>query len=79
MAFYTVSNQENLDLLGFTLNIEEKACLGNSMIIKKNEENFDNIHLWGKLLGIQQDYFIAQAFNEDYFKRKYFYTYVILM
>jgi radial spoke head protein 9 len=74
MAFYSLDNIETFNLAGFTLNTEEQTILRNSLIIKKDQEQFKNISLWGKLLGVQQDYFIAGAFNDDLFKKKYFYT-----
>ncbi|ORX42803.1 hypothetical protein BCR32DRAFT_214297, partial [Anaeromyces robustus] len=30
--------------------------------------------LWGRILGVQKDYFIAQCWNDDIFDRKYFYS-----
>ena len=78
MAFYSLDTVDTFNLAGFTLNTEEQAILRNSLIIKKDQEHFQNISLWGKLLGVQQDYFIAGAFNDDLFKRKYFYTYIDL-
>ncbi|KAJ3306678.1 Radial spoke head protein 9 [Kappamyces sp. JEL0829] len=74
MAFYSLDTFDTFNLAGFTLNAEERATLRNSLIIKQDEEKLSNITLWGKLLGIQQDYFIAQGFQTDLFKRKYFYT-----
>ena len=75
MAFYNLDTLDTFNLAGFALNVEEQASLKSSLIIKRDEEKFTEISLWGKLLGIQQDYFIAQAFNDSAFKRKYFYRY----
>jgi radial spoke head protein 9 len=76
MAFYQLEHNAVFHIAGFTLNIEESTALKASLIVKKQEEKLDQIALWGKLLGVHQDYFIAQSYSdEDYFKRKYFYTY----
>lgn len=74
MAFYSLNTVDTFNLAGFILNVEEQASLRNSLILKQDEEKLVAISLWGKFLGIQQDYFIAQAYNDDIFKRKYFYT-----
>jgi radial spoke head protein 9 len=73
MSFYSLDNLDTFNLAGFSLNVEEMASLRNSTIVKKDQEKWSEFVLWGKLLGIQQDYFIAQGFN-DLFRRKYYYT-----
>lgn len=78
MAFFNLDTLDTFNLAGFALNVEEQASLKASLIIKRDEEKFTEISLWGKLLGIQQDYFIAQAFNDSAFKRKYFYRYFLV-
>lgn len=74
MAFYSLETVDTFNLAGFTLNVEETSSLKASLIVKKDEEKLEEIALWGKLLGVQQDYFIAQAYDSELFKRKYFYT-----
>ncbi|KAJ1336381.1 hypothetical protein BSLG_007165 [Batrachochytrium salamandrivorans] len=71
-----MESQDNtiFTLAGFTLNTEERAVLFSSMSIKKAQEKLPNIYLWGKVIGIQQDYFLAQSVGETLFDRKYFYT-----
>jgi hypothetical protein len=74
MSFYDLDSVDKFNLAGFTLNTEERICLRNSLLVKMNEEKLANISLWGKILGTQQDYFIAQGVKDNYFKRKLFYT-----
>ena len=78
MAFYNLDIVDNFNLVGFTLNVEEQSSLKASLIIKRDEEKFSDVFLWGKLLGIQQDYFIAQGVHDSPFDRKYFYRYANL-
>eukprot|EP00842_Homolaphlyctis_polyrhiza_P004571 jgi/Hompol1/5114/HPOL_004191-RA len=74
MAFMTREDVALFTLAGFILNVEEQATLFTSLTIKKDEEKLKNIYLWGKILGVQQDYIIAQSVGESLFDRKYFYT-----
>ena len=62
-------------LAGFTLNTEEQNVLNASLTVKKSEEKFKSVVLVAKILGVKNDYFIAQAHREDVFDRKYFYWY----
>ncbi|KAI8801003.1 hypothetical protein BJ742DRAFT_716394 [Cladochytrium replicatum] len=64
-----------LSRAGFTLNEEEKTVLKSSMEIKLVEEKLKDMALWGKILGIQKDYYIAQGWQgDDMFQRKYYYS-----
>ncbi|KAH6570957.1 hypothetical protein BASA60_007386 [Batrachochytrium salamandrivorans] len=74
MSFMESQDNTIFTLAGFTLNTEERAVLFSSMSIKKAQEKLPNIYLWGKVIGIQQDYFLAQSVGETLFDRKYFYT-----
>ncbi|EGF81050.1 hypothetical protein BATDEDRAFT_24691 [Batrachochytrium dendrobatidis JAM81] len=74
MSFMESQDAAMFNLAGFTLNIEERASLFNSLVIKKEQEKLPNIYLWGKVLGIQQDYLLAQSVSESLFDRKYYYT-----
>ena len=74
MATFSFDDMAPFTLTGSTLNIEEKATLSTSLAIKKQEGKFDHATFWGKINGIQKDYYIAQAWMEgEIFKRKYFY------
>jgi radial spoke head protein 9 len=74
MSFASIEDLSYFTLAGFTLNIEEKSVLSSSMAAKKAEEKLSNIFFWGKILGIQHDYLIAQSTRENLFQRKYFYS-----
>jgi radial spoke head protein 9 len=74
MSFASLEDLSYFTLAGFTLNIEERSVLTSSMSAKKAEEKLSNIFLFGKILGIQRDYLIAQSTGENAFERKYFYS-----
>jgi len=63
-----------LNLGGFTINYEDRAGLNSSLRILKDAQKYENASLWGRILGVQKDYFIAQCWNDDIFGRKYFYS-----
>ncbi|XP_076862444.1 radial spoke head protein 9 homolog isoform X2 [Brachyhypopomus gauderio] len=50
---------------GFTLNAEQRAALQTSMVILKRNYKFSRVLFWGKILGIKNDYFIAQGVGDD--------------
>ncbi len=76
MSFASFDDTSYFSLAGFTLNIEEKTVLQTSLQAKKNQEKLSFIAFWGKLLGIQKDYFIAQSVGDGIFDRKYYYSQV---
>jgi len=60
---------------GIVLNTEQKAALQNSLVILKNENKFVKVYLWGKIMGIKDDYFIAVGTGADeLMERKTFYS-----
>lgn len=48
---------------GHKISAEQQAQLCNSLTITKNNNHFTKIMLWGKVLGIKEDYFIAQGIS----------------
>ncbi|PWA27889.1 hypothetical protein CCH79_00000071 [Gambusia affinis] len=61
---------------GRILNVEQRTALQTSMLILKKNYNFKRVMFWGKVLGIKQDYFIAQGRGEDEIKnRTYLYSF----
>jgi len=50
---------------GVVLAIEQKASLQSSLTILKAEQKFASVYLWGRILGIKNDYFIAQGVGKD--------------
>jgi len=58
-----------------TISTETKIALQSSLVIKMHEEKFKSIKLWGKIIGVKQDYYIAQGFGEnEVTDRKSFYS-----
>ena len=75
MSFISFGNQTPFTTTGITLNLEETASLKNSLCVKKSEEKIENLHFWGKILGIQKDYYISIGWHEgEWFTRKLFYS-----
>lgn len=55
---------------GCNLNIEQRAALQSSLSILKKSYKFLRILFWGKILGVKDDYFIAQGRREDEMQNK---------
>lgn len=61
---------------GFVLSPEQKATLQTSLTILQSNMKLHRVFLWGKILGIKYDYWIAQGVEQDYFQeRKVLYRY----
>uniref|UniRef100_A0A3P8SC58 Radial spoke head protein 9 homolog n=1 Tax=Amphiprion percula TaxID=161767 RepID=A0A3P8SC58_AMPPE len=61
---------------GNTLSLEQKAALQTSLVILKKNYKFQRVLFWGKILGLKEDYFIAQGRGQDELRdRKYLYSY----
>ena len=71
----------NIDYVGSSgiiLSPEQKAALQTSLVILQNENKFNRVYLWGKILGVKDDYFIAQgAYKDEFAGRKTFYRQVV--
>ncbi|XP_035534094.1 radial spoke head protein 9 homolog [Morone saxatilis] len=50
---------------GYTLNVEQRTALQTSLVILKKNYKFRRVLFWGKILGLKEDYFIAQGRGED--------------
>ena len=50
---------------GVILSLEQKAALQTSLCILQNNQKFSRVYFWGKILGVKDDYFIAQGIGED--------------
>lgn len=70
----------DLDLLAFSgiaFSPEQRASLQTSLIILKEQYKFKTIHFWGKILGINDDYFIVQGRQKDELRhRQFLYRYL---
>ena len=57
---------------GIVLSTEKKVAIDTSLILLQNAERFQHVAFWGKIQGISADYYIAQGYSSDPFKRKSF-------
>uniref|UniRef100_A0A665V6T1 Radial spoke head protein 9 homolog n=1 Tax=Echeneis naucrates TaxID=173247 RepID=A0A665V6T1_ECHNA len=55
---------------GHTLSVEQRTALQTSLVILKKNYKFHRVLFWGKILGLKEDYFIAQGRGEDEMKDK---------
>ncbi|CAF1094534.1 unnamed protein product [Didymodactylos carnosus] len=65
----------DVDLLaysGIVFSPEQRAALQTSMVILKEQYKFKSAHLWGKILGISDDYFIIQGRAKNELKDRQF-------
>lgn len=65
----------DLDLLaysGIIFSPEQRASLQTSLIMLKEQYKFKSIYLWGKILGIADDYFIIQGRQKNELKGRQF-------
>ena len=58
----------NIDYVGSSgiiLSPEQKAALQTSLCILQSNQKFSRVYFWGKILGIKDDYFIAQGVGKN--------------
>ncbi|KAM9339169.1 radial spoke head protein 9 homolog [Symphorus nematophorus] len=55
---------------GHTLTVEQRTALQTSLVILKKNNKFNRVLFWGKILGLKEDYFIAQGREEDEMQNK---------
>ncbi|XP_053193492.1 radial spoke head protein 9 homolog [Scomber japonicus] len=55
---------------GCTLNTEQRTALQTSLVILTKNYKFQRVLFWGKILGLKEDYYIAQGRGEDEMKDK---------
>ncbi|XP_072051566.1 radial spoke head protein 9 homolog [Amphiura filiformis] len=58
-------NVDYVGSCGIVLSPEQKTALQNSLVILQNNQKFNRVFFWGKILGIKGDYFIAQGTGDD--------------
>lgn len=60
---------------GVVLTPEQKASMQTSLCILENQQKFDKVYFWGKILGINDDYFIAHGAQRNEFgERRFLYS-----
>lgn len=65
----------DLDLLAFSgivLSPEHRASLQTALLILKEQYKFEKIYFWGKILGIQKDYFLVQGRQKNELENRQF-------
>jgi radial spoke head protein 9 len=65
----------DIDLLaysGIVFSPEQRASLQTSLILLKDQYKFKTIHFWGKILGVNDDYFIIQGRQKNELKDRQF-------
>jgi len=55
---------------GIILSPEQKAALQTSLTILQSNQKFAKVYFWGKILGVKDDYFIAQGVSNDEFAER---------
>ncbi|KAK9885690.1 hypothetical protein WA026_012455 [Henosepilachna vigintioctopunctata] len=64
---------ESLGYVGHTISTEEGIILHNSLMILQNENHFRNTFFWGRIFGVEKDYYIAFGYVKDVLKGRVFY------
>jgi len=55
---------------GVILSPQQKASLQTSLVLELNNQKFSRVQYWGKIQGIDADYYIAQGFTNDHFAQR---------
>ncbi|XP_047132959.1 radial spoke head protein 9 homolog [Hydra vulgaris] len=50
---------------GFILSVEKKTALQASLTLVKDQQKFEKVYFLGKIIGLQNDYFICQGIEND--------------
>ncbi|XP_022911144.1 radial spoke head protein 9 homolog [Onthophagus taurus] len=58
---------------GQVLSTEEGIILYNSLLLLQNENHFRKIYFWGRIFGVEKDYFLAFGYVKDALLGKIFY------
>mmetsp|Transcript_11802 Transcript_11802/g.17526 ORF Transcript_11802/g.17526 Transcript_11802/m.17526 type:complete len:315 (-) Transcript_11802:2801-3745(-) len=61
-----LSEAQYTTLNGNILSPQEKAALQSSLVLLKKQQKANNVNYWGKIQGINNDYHVAQAFNNAF-------------
>lgn len=65
--------QDIVSLSGSTLNVEKNTLLQSSLTVLLNENHFKKVYFWGKIFGLDCDYYIAFGFSKDVLRRAVYY------
>ncbi|XP_074102921.1 radial spoke head protein 9 [Cotesia typhae] len=67
---------ESIDTVGYSgvcIGTERSQLLKNSLLLLGKENNFDKIYYWGRINGIERDYYIAYGHGKDYLRNQTYY------
>ena len=63
---------------GVVLSAERRVAVQTSLLLLQNDERFESVEYWGRIVGTNSDYYIAQGRPKGSpFKTKTFYRYVL--
>uniref|UniRef100_A0A0A9YFS0 Radial spoke head protein 9 homolog n=1 Tax=Lygus hesperus TaxID=30085 RepID=A0A0A9YFS0_LYGHE len=60
-------------LSGNTLNIEKNSLLQSSLTVLLNDNHFGKVYFWGKIFGLDADYYIAFGYHKDLLRHPIYY------
>jgi len=63
-------NIDYVGTAGIILSPEQKAALQTSLTILQSNQKFSRVYFWGKILGVKDDYYIAQGVGSDEFSER---------
>lgn len=64
-----------LKVAGCSINEDFVPVLYNSLIQLQSENHFDSVYLWGRIVTLSNDYYIAYGYHKDPIKNRiFFYT-----
>ncbi|XP_014247389.1 radial spoke head protein 9 homolog [Cimex lectularius] len=70
---YFHSTVDMFAMSGHTLNLEKFSLLHASLTLLQNDNHFKKVYFWGKVLGLDCDYYIAFGYTKDILKGIVFY------
>lgn len=59
--------------IGHILSTEESIILHNSLLILQNENHFRKIYFWGRIFGLDNDYYVVYGYRNDVLYDQLFY------
>ncbi|XP_063240912.1 radial spoke head protein 9 homolog [Bacillus rossius redtenbacheri] len=76
MNIYNIRNSlEYMRYSGNTISNEYSVILKNSLVLLQNENKLLNVYFWGKIFGLQRDYFVSFGYEHDaLIGLKYYYS-----
>lgn len=60
-------------LSGNTLNVEKNCLLQSSLTVLLNDNHFRKVYFWGKIFGLDSDYYVAFGYTKDILRSAVYY------